>query len=190
MEMFCSECGSLLRPVDGSMICPKCDFKKFEEMERAQEKLIPAWGGTYRKRDTGFDRRERRERVIKELTARLKSMNRYSRKATASELREVFGLAPSAVVIVMRGGKSISLHTNWVESREKPRFPLGMKSPVERFDFVVFALTDNDESTTTEWWIMRPKEVFLHWHLGDEDEFGYLDAEDLSTYHERWERLQ
>ena len=188
--MFCNGCGSLLRPVDGSMICPKCDSEKFGEMERAQENLIPSWGGL-RKRDTVVDMRARRERAIDELTEHLRSMNLYSRKATASELREVFGLTPSATpVIVLKDGRSVSLRTNWVQSREKPRFPLGMKSPVKRFDFVVFALTDNDESTTTEWWIMRPKEVFLHWHLGDEDEFGYLDAEDLSTYHNRWERLQ
>ncbi len=188
--MFCNSCGNLLRPVDGSMICPRCDSKKFEEVERAQEKLIPSWGGTLRKRDTGADRRARRERATKELITRLQSLNLFSRKATASELREVFGLAPSANVIVLKDGRSISLRTNWVKSRENPRFPLGIKSPVKRFDFVVFALTDNDENFPTKWWIMYPKEVFSVWHMGDEETFGYVDVEDIPLYHDCWERFQ
>ncbi len=178
-SMFCSDCGSLKRPFNGELICVKCDSKEAEELERSQESLVRMPGGFYRKRDTPADQLARRERTIGEFLDKLQSAH----MATVPELRDM-GLSPLAIVLLLKDGRAVNLHTNWTY-----RFPLNAGVQLEKFDFHVFAHTDNDPRTRTEWWFMTPKEVLLHWQLGD-DQDGYLDADDLSTYHEQWERLQ
>ena len=184
MEMFCGDCGGLLRPFNGKLICPRDDSEEYKELEQTQEDLIPTRGGNFRRRDTTADKLERRTRAIEELLNRLPGAH----QATPPELRGRFELQATAVVILLKDGRSVRLCTNWTEARENPRFPY---QPLASFDFVVFALTDNSPGTVTEWWVMRPEEVLEYWRLvGDDNAIGYVEVDDIALYHNRWERLQ
>ncbi len=181
---FCP-CGGLRVPYEGRMVCRQCDTEEAEAIQKENSQLVPSWRGGLRRRDTNTNAQERRERASGEFDLLCPG---GARRVTKVE-RNRLGVSSSAIVLVRNNGETVKLKTNWTESRQDPRFPLNAepKEPdIRKFDYVVFALVDDDSNIPIVWWPMRPKDVLRQWQIGEDDQCGYVDAADISTFKGNW----